>query len=158
MTDYQNDNNTKTRAVCAQCGLPYERTSSRQRICPECYRANQNKAKARWAKNKRRKLKENEQARPPEPKSKPVPKGVKEDPNRHVCTWFNSCEYGTPQGEDFRCNYFTANEGKLRTEGGLHQIRDGRCDLYKRRARNRSGWQRERDEKLEKEATKNAID
>ena len=156
MTDYQNNNN-KTRAVCAQCGLPYERTSSRQRICPECYRANQNKAKARWARNDRKYKRELLQGNTPEPKPKPVPKGTREDPNRHVCTWFNSCEYGTPQGEDFRCNYFTAT-GKLRTEGGLHQIRDGRCDLYRPRTRDKSGWQRERDKKMEKEGMKNEID
>lgn len=152
MTDYALIGFKPHKADCIQCGLPYMKTDPRQKLCPECRTKNIKASRAQYAKETYRRVKEGKPKKV-DKRFKPKPK----PPDPHICEVSDSCEYGKPNGEDFNCNYFVVT-GRLRTEGGLHQIRDGRCDLYKRRTRNRSGWQRERDEKLEKEAMKNEID
>ncbi len=148
MTDYAMMKFTPHKAECTQCGMPYQKTDPRQRLCPECRTKNTKASRARYAKETYWRVKEG--------KPKTVDKRRKPEPpppDPHICEVSDSCEYGKPNGEGFNCNYFVVT-GKLRTEGGLHQIRDGRCDLYKPRTRDKSGWQRERDGKLEKEGIK----
>lgn len=152
MTDYALIGFKPHKADCIQCGLPYMKTDPRQKLCPECRTKNAKASRAQYRRETYRRLKEGKPKKV-DKRFKPKPK----PPDPHICEVSDSCEYGKPNGEDFNCNYFVVT-GKLRTSGGLHQIRDGRCDLYKRRTRNRSGWQRERDGKLEKEAMKNEID
>ena len=149
MTDYAMMKFTPHKAECIQCGLPYMKTDPRQRLCPECRTKNTKASRAQYRRETYRRLKEGkpktvDKLRKPEPPP----------PDPHICEVSGTCDYGKPDGEDYNCNYFTVT-GRLRTEGGLHQIRDGRCDLYKPRTRDRSGWQRERDEKLMKEGEKN---
>ena len=152
MTDYARIGFKPYKEECVQCGLPYTKTDPRQRLCPECRTKNTKASRAQYRRETYHRLKEG--------KPKTVDKRFKPKPppdTRHICEVSGTCEYGKPDGEDYNCNYFTAT-GKLRTEGGLHQIRDGRCDLYRPRTRDKSGWQRGRDKKMEKEGMKNEID
>lgn len=144
MTDYARIGFKPHKAECIQCGAFYTKTDPRQRLCPDCRESNTKASRAQYRRETYRRLKEG--------KPKTVDKRRKPEPpppDPHICEVSGTCDYGKPDGEDYNCNYFTVT-GKLRTEGGLHQILDGKCDLYKPRTRDKSGWQRGRDKKIEK--------
>lgn len=144
MTDYARIGFKPYKEECVQCGAFYTKTDPRQRLCPDCRESNTKASRAKYRKETywRTKL---EQPKTVDKRRKPEPP----PPDPHICEVSGTCDYGKPDGEDYNCNYFTVT-GKLRTEGGLHQIRDGRCDLYKPRTRDKSGWQRGRDKKMER--------
>ena len=144
MTDYARIGFKPYKEECAQCGMPYQKTDPRQKLCPECRTKNTKASRAQYRRETYRRLKEGK-PKTVDKRFKPKPK----PPDPHICEVSGTCDYGKPDGEDYNCNYFTIT-GRLRTEGGQHQIRDGRCDLYKPRTRDKSGWQRGRDKKMEK--------
>lgn len=158
MTDKnRRDRNFRPRlAPCKKCGQDFLKTASARVYCDACQkvRVEERKEEQRQMRIEHaRQRKEQEarailsvQIRPPIRDLKPAE--IEEDPNAHVCAVSCLCEYGI-NGFKHGCNYQTIT-GELRTSGGRHLIKDGKCDLYRRRKKRRkTGWEATRDRELE---------
>lgn len=146
--------------VCNDCGCRYEKTENSQRLCPICSDRHIEMAKERNRVRMRENYRRKKAGLPPLPPGEPIegltplkpyrveqkpqpePKEVP-DPDPNECRHTGSCIFGETGSHKKLCNYFTIT-GRLRTSDGLHQIVDGKCDLYKRKSKNpdKTGWRR----------------
>lgn len=122
---------------CEDCAEPIWLTSPAKRLCDKC------KARRRREREKNRSYHREpdfarKQSEEQQQKWKRLQmlmamheKTLEEDRTRHVCTHTGSCMYGSGAGGNRWCNYRFVT-GKMRTAGGKHLIKDGKCDLYKR--------------------------
>ena len=121
-------------AKCKGCGATFLKRSGTHVYCEACQAKRRRKQQIEEhrrayasphveteTEERIRKQREQEQ------KQKDWEKRYRED---HVCKVATRCIYGGNDG----CHYLSTT-GKLRTAGGQHLVKDGRCDLFKRRKR-----------------------
>lgn len=104
-------------AVCSECGAYFVRVNSKQKRCRICQK------EADLTKIKAYNKKKSDQRKKPSQK-------IKREESTE-CRVTGSCHYGNHVTGSF-CNYF-AITGELR--GPNHPIKNGRCDLYKKKAK-----------------------
>ena len=124
---------------CQDCGEPIWMNGPAKKFCDKCKREHKRlnervrgyKRGPYYQQEKQKKADEMERLRKLRQMMKEHAAKLEEDRTKHVCTHTGSCMYGSGSGGNRWCNYLFVT-GKMRTAGGKHLIKDGKCDLYKR--------------------------